>query len=518
IADVLYLRYLQNQVDPKLLEKRVVIGSKIEQDFGTYRPVIDGAAMTSNDVWRILRTSPDQELRRKAWEASKAVGPMLESGLRTLVRLRNESARVVGFRDYYEMTLVLTEHDEKELIGIFTELEKVTREPFAKVKAGLDEDIMRRFGVTAEEIMPWHYNDPYFQESPSTGGLDLDRFYEGRDIAQLAADFFASVGMPVEDILSRSDLYERDGKNPHAFTTDIDRSGDIRILANLEANSTWMETMLHELGHGIYDKYIDGDLPYLLRIYPHICTSEASSMFFGRLAQDPRWMQKALGLDEETTESISAAVTESLRIRQLVFSRWVQVMFNFERELYRDPDQDLNALWWELKEKYQFMNKPAGRDEPDYAAKIHIIASPVYYHNYMLGELIASQFLHHLGETTSTGKDLPPTSLPTEIPSPTPTMAPRTPPALPPVYTSTVLNPLDTPHTYVVDTCQYLQNKWNPNNAAPGTIVIVIMFHGINKDASDVTTNGISVVDFKKLMNALKELGFDAINATQLAD
>ena len=111
-----------------------------------------------------------------------------------------------------------------------------------------------------------------------------------------------------------------------------------------------------------------------------------------------------------------------------------------------------------------------------------------------------------------------PTSLPTEIPSPTPTMAPRTPPALPPVYTSTVLNPLDTPHTYVADTCQYLQNKWNPNNAAPGTIVIVIMFHGINKDASDVTTNGISVVDFKKLMNALKELGFDAINATQLAD
>ena len=111
-----------------------------------------------------------------------------------------------------------------------------------------------------------------------------------------------------------------------------------------------------------------------------------------------------------------------------------------------------------------------------------------------------------------------PTSLPTEIPSPTATMPPRTPPALPSVYTTTVLNPLDTPHTYVADTCQYLQNKWNPNNAAPGTIVIVIMFHGINKDASDVTTNGISVTDFKKLMNALKELGFEAINATQLAD
>jgi hypothetical protein len=97
-------------------------------------------------------------------------------------------------------------------------------------------------------------------------------------------------------------------------------------------------------------------------------------------------------------------------------------------------------------------------------------------------------------------------------------MAPRTPPALPPPFTTNVLNPLDTPHIYEADTCQYLQNKWNPNNAAPGTIVIVIMFHGINKDASNLDPNDITVTDFRKLMNSLKELGFEAINATQLAD
>ena len=111
-----------------------------------------------------------------------------------------------------------------------------------------------------------------------------------------------------------------------------------------------------------------------------------------------------------------------------------------------------------------------------------------------------------------------PTPLPTETPLPTATMPPRTPPALPPTFTTSVLNPLDTPHTYVADTCQYLQDKWNPNNAAPGTIVLVIMFHGINKDSSNLDPNDITVTDFKKLMNSLKELGFEAINATQLAD
>lgn len=109
------------------------------------------------------------------------------------------------------------------------------------------------------------------------------------------------------------------------------------------------------------------------------------------------------------------------------------------------------------------------------------------------------------------------TLAPTETPIPTATVQ-RTPPALPPAFTTTVLNPLDVPHTYIQDSCQYLKAKWDPNNAAPGTIVMVIMFHGINKDSSSLDANDITVKDFNKLMGSLKELGFEAINATQLAD
>ena len=69
-------------------------------------------------------------------------------------------------------------------------------------------------------------------------------------------------------------------------------------------------------------------------------------------------------------------------------------MFRFERELYRNPDQNLNRLWWDLVEKYQQIKRPSGRNEPDYASKFHLINVPVYYHNYMMGEMFASQ-LHH---------------------------------------------------------------------------------------------------------------------------
>jgi peptidyl-dipeptidase A len=42
-------------------------------------------------------------------------------------------------------------------------------------------------------------------------------------------------------------------------------------------------------------------------------------------------------------------------------------------------------------ERLQYIRRPEGRDEPDWAAKIHLSLRPVYYHNYLLGELMASQ-------------------------------------------------------------------------------------------------------------------------------
>ena len=115
---------------------------------------------------------------------------------------------------------------------------------------------------------------------------------------------------------------------------------------------------------------------------------------------------------------------------------------------------------------------------------------------------------------------LQPTATATQAPSETPIAAAtalRTPPALPGTFVANQLNPLDTPHTYIEDTCQYLHDKWNSNNAAPGTVVMVIMFHGITQEKAE-RVHDISKQDFKQLMSDLKEQGFEAINATQLAD
>ncbi len=92
-----------------------------------------------------------------------------------------------------------------------------------------------------------------------------------------------------------------------------------------------------------------------------------------------------------------------LRAKLLVFSRWCQVMFRFEKGLYENPDQDLNTLWWDLVEHYQLLRRPEKRQASDYASKIHIVSAPVYYHNYLMGELFANQVLQAIARDVLNG-------------------------------------------------------------------------------------------------------------------
>jgi peptidyl-dipeptidase A len=393
---VLYNAYLSNQIEPELLQQIVELGTQIEKNFSTFRAVIGGKKVTDNEIKALLKDETDSAKRETAWLASKQVGAVVAADLVRLVKLRNEAARKLGFDSYHTMALATGEQDVKELDQIFDDLYQRTNKPFAQVKAELDQILAKKYGIAPEELMPWHYHDPFFQETPMVYDLDLDVYYKDKDVKKLAEQFYAGLGLPVEAILAHSDLYEKEGKNPHAFCTHIDREGDVRVLCNLKNNEYWMETILHELGHGVYDKYLDYGTPYLLRSPAHSFTTEAMAMFFGRLSRNPAWMQQMLGLSDAQRAEVEKVGGKYAQLKQLIFARWDMVMYTFEKELYANPDQDLTKLWWDLVEKYQLVKRPAHRANPDWAAKIHFAAAPCYYHNYMLGELLASQWHHTL--------------------------------------------------------------------------------------------------------------------------
>ena len=397
-VEVIYLEYLDNQIDPDLNARIVELSTALEERFNTFRADFRGARRTDNELKEILRNTQDSAEAREAWEALKQVGPLVSDDLVNLVEMRNEAARQVGFPDYYTMRLALAEQTPEQIKEIFDRVVALTDEPFRKAKAELDAEMAARFNLQVSDLRPWHYGDPFFQQAPPVGGLDRNALWKGRDILAIAKGFYSGIGIDVAPILERSDLYEREGKVQHAFCFDIDRSGDVRILLNLKDDARWAETTLHEFGHGVYDLGIDPNLPWPLRGAAHTLTTEGIAMMFGGLTNNPKFLEAVLALPPAQVAAITDQIRRQQVLEWMIFARWAMVMTDFERELYANPRQDLAALWWSTVERLQLIVRPEDRTAPDWATKIHIVSAPVYYHNYLLGELFSAQLRRAIGK------------------------------------------------------------------------------------------------------------------------
>ncbi len=388
--DLLRDLMLPHQVPAALRERIVELEASVEGRFARHRGVVRGEEVDDIAIKRILRESDDVDERREAWEASKTVGAAVAEDVRELARLRNESARSLGYRDWFALSIAASELDEEKLFVTLEACDRATAEPFARWKVALDEQLASRFGCSTNELRPWHYADPFFQEPPAEGSLDLDPFFRDRDIVELGNRTFDGLAIDVAGTLARSDLFPRPGKCQHAFCLDLDRGGDVRVLANVTDNHDSMDTLLHELGHAVYDLGFDRDLPWLLRD-THLVTTEASAILFGGLAAQREWLEDVLELDAGEAVALESGLRAARAAQLLVFTRWVLVMTGFERKLYGDPEADLDAAWWELVSRHQLVRPPNDRRAPDWAAKIHVAVAPVYYHTYLYGSIVASQ-------------------------------------------------------------------------------------------------------------------------------
>jgi peptidyl-dipeptidase A len=158
--------------------------------------------------------------------------------------------------------------------------------------------------------------------------------------------------------------------------------------------------MLHEFGHAVYDRYLDPALPRFLRGPAHTLTTEAVAMLNERFLRQADFLEGIAGMDPDSARRAEADSRSHKRDSMLVFLRWVLVMARFERALYESPEQDLCALWWDMVARHQWLDGSSRRAHPDWASKLHLAGAPVYYQNYLLGEMTASQLLAALRRET----------------------------------------------------------------------------------------------------------------------
>jgi peptidyl-dipeptidase A len=393
---LIYLTAAQNQQDEATIDRLTSLESDVRGRYTNFRGRVEGRELSDNAMDEILSKSADTDEVRQVWEASKQVGQEVADLVRELARVRNEAARRQGFRDHFHRSLTLNEIDEARLLAIFETLEVSSRTPFEGLMRRIREERGRLFGMSPDELRPWHFADRFFQKAPPLGDFDFDALFAEKDPVELATTTYDGLEMDVRPVLARSDLYPRPGKNQHAFMTHIDRQGDIRTLNNLERNHRWNETLHHELGHAVYEMFLDPQLPWLLRSPAHILSTEAIAITMGGLTLDKAWLTSVLGIPAARADTVAQAAHERRRAADLIFTRWCLVMTNFERQMYADPEADLDTIWWDLVEKYQGLRRPDGRKAPDWAAKYHVALVPVYYQNYELGFLVSAQLVDRI--------------------------------------------------------------------------------------------------------------------------
>ncbi|MFL6250083.1 MAG: M2 family metallopeptidase, partial [Actinomycetes bacterium] len=299
------LDLLANQIPEGDRAKLVALQAKVEHAFATVRGRVGDRQLANNELERILADSGDPAERRAAWEAGKQVGAVVADDVLALVELRNRVARERGHRDWFAFALATGDIDEAWLERMLDQVELATREPFLAVKAELDARLAARFGVAVDDLHPWHYGDLFFQRYDGDAEADLGPLLEGSDTVALTVAAYDGMGLETRHLLERSDLYPRPGKDQHAFCLDVDRAGDIRVLANLAPGEEWLDVLPHEVGHAVYDDHLDRSLPWVLRRPPQGLVTEAVALMLGRLRRDPEFLVGVLGAEEVAARAMA---------------------------------------------------------------------------------------------------------------------------------------------------------------------------------------------------------------------
>lgn len=394
--ELLLALFRENQLPAEQIARLVRAGLALERTYAAHRFTLAGQPIAANGLYAVLAHCDDPERRRSAWRALQARGSALRDQLLALVRERNRAARELGFADYRRMRLQLDEIDPDWLSGLVAELAERSRGLHAALMHRLRARLARRWDIQPEAVAPWHFADPEFQRPPTGDGLRLDPVFGQRSPVELAVATVRLLGFDPAPVLEGSDLEERPGKTPYAFCLALDRLGDVRLLANVRPGVQWTATMLHELGHGLFHTGVAPHLPWLLRQPAHPVLSEAVAVVLGRLVRRPLWLKRLLGLSEQRLRLAAPVLGLRRRRARLVYLRHALVLVHFERELYRDPDQDLDALWWQLKQRYQGIARPAGQRSAGWAGQAHLVLAPASAHQGLLGHLLASQLERHL--------------------------------------------------------------------------------------------------------------------------
>jgi peptidyl-dipeptidase A len=360
----------------------------IAQKLNSYVMTIDDKPVSKAEISKIMQTEKNPEIRKKAFDAKIKSGDLISEDLRDLVKMRNNFAKKKGYDNYYDYKLKENyDITSQALDKLLSDVSEKTKNSNDKVLSKRKKELSQAFGIEPKELKAYHYG--YLSDNNPERFVN-EQIKTKEEVVDISKNAYKGMGYDVDNLPITLDLFPRDRKNTHGFSFPIEAGKDARILANLTNNVNSIDTLLHELGHSVFTVKTNSKLPYMEQDTTSTMT-EAVAMMMGDLPRTEGLLK------EKVTPEINEKFQRSLGEEDSSFVSSSMALIDFERNMYKNPDQDLKQLWKDMSVKYK------GRSESDdltneWATIPHFLSHPAYYQNYFRASLIKAQLYNALTE------------------------------------------------------------------------------------------------------------------------
>lgn len=324
-------------------------------------------------IKHILRTSPDADLRRKAWLGKHAISEELAPRLSRLIELRNQLAGEMGYQTYADLIFECDGLTLAEVRSMLTELTDASDPVYRQILKEGQEKLRLR------QIEPWDLM--YLLEQMG----DIDPSLFPKDAIELRMQSWAKEhGLDLREL------------GIEVVCTDIPYNGlcmtiqdnEIRILSNPSDGHGSYRTLFHEMGHAFHSAFFAHEA--------RTFRSDAGPFTEG--------MAEVLAYVTRHHDWLKEVGLKTAEIRR-VQKRLIAPMFHYLRErtayalaeyrMYEDPSQSPDTILAEMEHDVLGV---ALDTTPRWAANAWYISYPIYWQNYILADMIASQIHARLNE------------------------------------------------------------------------------------------------------------------------
>ncbi len=393
--DILYLRLSKDLSDQQqnddLIQSCYGLLHKIENE----RIFIRGRGYDKTEIDSIRKASSDPSLYKEIYDEKLRFTKDNYQDILKVIKLRNKYAQDCGYDNFYDFYLAIQEQSPVKVERLLQQVDSVTKEAYHDLKPEIDQFIASRFKIKEKDIMPWHYTDERYVYMPQDDVEELDRIIEHKSVPSLIPKFFSSISLPVDDIASVSRINDPAVSIRSDYFVPMDVDNDFRIIASVKDNYQGLKVLMQLYAYACYYKNVDHDMPYLLK-EPSDIMLVGVARFFTDYTMNFNWLNNWFGIAASDSADYVSICNHAYRSNKLYGTRRYLIYALFEKELYRNPDQNLGDLWWKLNEKILGINRPPQIHEYDWAILTYFIKTPVLVQDYIFAELIAAQVDHKL--------------------------------------------------------------------------------------------------------------------------